>query len=105
MNFNSSADATPYCQANPTAMVAMSDNCAQYIDCSLVVKGNLADPVQECKYPDLFSRVTLMCVNFTTVPSCDTRREPMAPCKAEIHIMFWGMCDSMLTDHHNNYYL
>ncbi|XP_052252894.1 uncharacterized protein LOC127859481 isoform X5 [Dreissena polymorpha] len=74
-------DATPYCQANPTAIVPLSDNCAQYINCSVVAMGTIADPVQECTYPDLFSKVTLMCVNFTTLPSCDGRREPMAPCE------------------------
>lgn len=56
------------------------DNCAEYIDCPVVTGGTMMDPVKECNYPDLFSKVTMACVNFTMVQSCDSRREPMAPC-------------------------
>ena len=75
------ADATDFCQANPTAVVPVPDNCAEYIDCPAVTTGTVTNPVKECTYPDLFSKVTMSCANFTTVQSCGTRREPMAPCK------------------------
>ncbi|KAL4228860.1 hypothetical protein ACF0H5_011900 [Mactra antiquata] len=74
-------DATPYCQANPRAVVQMSSNCAKYINCSVVISASsTSDPISECIYPDLFSSTTLMCETFTTV-TCDLRPEPMAPCQ------------------------
>lgn len=60
----------------------MADNCARYVNCTAVSMGTGSDPVQECTYPDLFSRQTQTCRNFVTV-NCDKRREPMAPCKLE----------------------
>jgi hypothetical protein len=39
----------------------------------------------ECKYPDLFSRVSNKCERFQNV-SCDTRKEPQAPCKFDLNI-------------------
>lgn len=82
--FPISADASQYCQANPNDIVPISDNCAEYIDCLSVGTGPVGGPVKECKYPDLFSKVTMSCVNFTTVV-CDKRREPMAPCKYNVY--------------------
>ena len=76
-----SADAKPYCQANPMEILPMSDNCAHYINCTVYLGGSsMADPVQECQYPDLFSTISMTCQDFTTVV-CNTRPEPQAPCK------------------------
>ena len=36
--------------------------------------------VEECTYPDLFSRVTMKCDRFEQV-DCDHRPEPQAPCE------------------------
>ena len=83
------ADARPYCQANPGSVVQVSDNCAQYINCTAVLAmAPTSDPVQECKYPDLFSTQTMGCQDFTTV-HCDKRKEPKAPCKL---LAFLGSC-------------
>lgn len=80
MNYLPAADAKLYCQSNQNDVVPVSDNCAQYINCTLYISGSVAEPVQECKYPDLFSTATMKCEKFETV-TCDERKEPIAPCK------------------------
>lgn len=63
-----------FCKANPTAVTHSLSNCAEFYNCS---DGNKA---HECHYPDLFSKTTHKCENFTGV-QCDNRTEPQAPCK------------------------
>ena len=90
-------DATPYCQAHPTEIIPMKDNCAHYIDCTRVLAGVTADPVSECTYPDLFSTLSMTCQAFTTV-QCDSRPEPMAPCTfTVIFSIFTVICIHELT--------
>lgn len=63
-----------FCKANPAAVTHSLSNCAEFYNCS---DGNKA---HECHYPDLFSKATHKCENFTGV-QCDNRTEPQAPCK------------------------
>ena len=63
-----------FCKANPAAVTHSLSNCAEFYNCS---HGNKA---HECHYPDLFSKATHKCENFTGV-QCDNRTEPQAPCK------------------------
>ncbi|XP_062578131.1 uncharacterized protein LOC134240032, partial [Saccostrea cucullata] len=72
--------APSYCKTHPFAVVAKEDNCAQYYNCSLPAKRFASNQIQECTYPNLFSRTTLKCETFTSV-SCDSRLEPQAPCE------------------------
>lgn len=74
------ADAKPYCQANPRAILSLVDNCAAYINCTAYTSGEVSDPVQECPYPQLFDDTTGRCEQFDTV-ACGNRAEPQAPCK------------------------
>ena len=66
-----------YCQANPGDMLPVETDCAKYYKCSASLLGQ--DVVQECRYPDLFSTISMTCQDFTTV-HCDKRPEPQAPC-------------------------
>lgn len=75
-----SVDIVPYCHANPNDIVPKLDSCAQYYICSKVT-GNVAI-VEECPYPDLFSRSLLQCGDFESV-DCDRRPEPQAPCETQ----------------------
>ena len=84
-----SVDIVPYCQANKQEIVPKLDSCSQYYMCSKVV-GNQAI-VEECSYPDLFSRTSLKCVNFETV-NCDIRPEPQAPCKLCVKVFKMKDC-------------
>ncbi|KAK3583070.1 hypothetical protein CHS0354_004015 [Potamilus streckersoni] len=73
-----SVDVPDYCAANPSAIVADEDDCAQFFNCSDPNSRN--GTAMECKYPDLFSRLTMHCEVFTNT-SCDSRMEPQAPCE------------------------
>ncbi|WAR05418.1 hypothetical protein MAR_020787 [Mya arenaria] len=73
-------DAPDFCHANPSAVLPLADNCAQFINCTTLLSGATLDPVKECRYPDLFSTVSLQCEKFESV-TCDKRHEPMAPCE------------------------
>ena len=84
-----SVDIVPYCQANKQEIVPKLDSCSQYYMCSKVV-GNQAI-VEECSYPDLFSRTSLKCENFETV-NCDIRPEPQAPCKLCVKVFKMKDC-------------
>ena len=68
-----------YCKANPGVIKVNPDNCAQYFNCS-DPSSPYGQHLEECKYPSLFSDVTLRCEQFDTV-TCDKRKEPQAPCK------------------------
>ncbi|XP_071175832.1 uncharacterized protein [Mytilus edulis] len=70
-----------YCAANPTTKKRHPTNCAKYIDCS-TKSSPYGDYIKECTYPDLFSRVTFKCENFSTV-NCIPLQEPLAPCEYE----------------------
>ena len=70
-----------FCKANPTAVIHSVTNCAEFYNCS---DGNKA---HECPYPDLFSKISHKCENFTGV-DCDNRTEPQAPCKYTIVFKF-----------------
>ncbi|CAG2185606.1 unnamed protein product [Mytilus edulis] len=63
-----------FCKANPTAVIPSLTNCAEFYNCS---DGNKA---HECQYPDLFSKISHKCENFTGV-QCNNRTEPQAPCE------------------------
>ncbi|XP_062607658.1 uncharacterized protein LOC134269470 [Saccostrea cucullata] len=67
------------CKQNPKAIFRKNDNCAQYYNCS-VDNSKYGKHLQECKYPDLFSTISMRCENFKTV-KCDNRTEPQAPCE------------------------
>ena len=73
-----SVDVPDYCASNPSAVVADEDDCAQFFNCSDPNSRN--GTAMECKYPDLFSRLTMHCEVFTNI-SCDSRIEPQAPCE------------------------
>lgn len=73
-----SVDAVGYCAANPSDIVPMPDNCAQYYNCT-EMNSRIGGHVMECKYPDLFSTQTRSCQSFETV-HCTKRMEPQAPC-------------------------
>lgn len=72
-------DIDEICKQNPKAILRKKDNCAQYYNCS-VSNSSYGGHLQECKYPDLFSTVSMECENFKTV-TCDNRTEPQAPCE------------------------
>lgn len=72
-------DIDEICKQNPKAILRKIDNCAQYYNCS-VSNSSYGGHLQECKYPDLFSTVSMECENFKTV-TCDNRTEPQAPCE------------------------
>lgn len=71
-----SEEVPDFCKANPTAVIPSLTNCAEFYNCS---DGNKA---HECQYPDLFSKISHKCENFTGV-QCNNRTEPQAPCKYE----------------------
>lgn len=77
--FSSLGNIDEICKQNPKAILRKNDNCAQYYNCS-VSNSSYGGHLQECKYPDLFSTVSMGCENFKTV-TCDNRTEPQAPCK------------------------
>ena len=68
-----------YCKANPGQIKVDPDNCAQYFNCSDTTS-TLGHYKEECKYPDLFSTLTMSCQSFNRV-LCQKRREPKAPCE------------------------
>ena len=72
-------DIPDYCKVHPAAMIPDPTNCAKFYNCSQNMATKTA-VTSECKYPDLFSRVSNKCEKFQNV-SCDTRKEPQAPCK------------------------
>ncbi|KAL3884669.1 hypothetical protein ACJMK2_024787, partial [Sinanodonta woodiana] len=78
-----SVDVPDYCTSNPTAVVADEDDCAQFFNCSDHNSRN--GTAMECKYPDLFSRLTMHCEVFTNT-SCDSRMEPQAPCEYQQNV-------------------
>ncbi|KAL3884668.1 hypothetical protein ACJMK2_024786 [Sinanodonta woodiana] len=78
-----SVDVPDYCTSNPTAVVADEDDCAQFFNCSDPNSRN--GTAMECKYPDLFSRLTMHCEVFTNT-SCDSRMEPQAPCEYQQNV-------------------
>lgn len=77
--FSSLGNIDEICKQNPKAILRKNDNCAQYYNCS-VSNSSYGGHLQECKYPDLFSTVSMGCENFKTV-TCDNRTEPQAPCE------------------------
>lgn len=75
-------DPTPYCRANPFAVVPHPDNCHQYIDCRQM-NTPLGNYLQECPYPLLVSENDTNsgtpCQSFDLV-NCGMRSEPKSPC-------------------------
>ena len=89
-----SVDVPDYCAANPSAIVADEDDCAQFFNCSDPNSRNGTS--MECKYPDLFSRLTMHCEVFTNT-SCDSRMEPQAPCELDTLTLFvLLLCDCLV---------
>ena len=77
-------DVLDYCKVHQAAMIPDPTNCAKFYNCSQNMATKTA-VTSECKYPDLFSRVSNKCERFQNV-SCDTRKEPQAPCKFDLNI-------------------
>ncbi|KAJ8316009.1 hypothetical protein KUTeg_006023 [Tegillarca granosa] len=75
-----SHDTAPdFCTMNPNKIIPKENSCSQYYNCSNK-NSLLGNYINECQYPDLFSRSSLQCENFHSV-SCDSRLEPQAPCE------------------------
>ncbi|VDI54945.1 Hypothetical predicted protein, partial [Mytilus galloprovincialis] len=79
-----SVDVPEYCKANTAAIIPDPTNCAKYYNCSDPTRQDIfiLETCRECTYPDLFSRVTFKCENFSTV-NCIPLQEPLAPCEYE----------------------
>ncbi|KAK3589928.1 hypothetical protein CHS0354_034946 [Potamilus streckersoni] len=74
----------PFCQANPTSVVASPLSCAQYFSCAnkVTLLGNYK---LECSYPQLFSVNAGRCVPYNEV-NCVERFEPKEPCEYEANL-------------------
>lgn len=81
-------DVPDYCVANPKDVLPDPDNCAHFFDCNnkttMVHRAahvvSIQSYTKECQYPDLFDSNNRQCRLFTAV-KCETRPEPMTPCK------------------------
>nr|KAG5711278.1 hypothetical protein BaRGS_005975 [Batillaria attramentaria] len=68
------------CDNSNTAVLAKSDNCAQYYDCSSREGIVSDDPyLQECEFPLLFNPNTKRCEHYDMV-KCGDRMEPLDAC-------------------------
>lgn len=73
-----------YCTAYPTDIVASSQSCAQYFDCSMQLTG-LGNFKKECPYPQLFDAISKSCLPYHMV-NCDVRFAPVEPCEYEANL-------------------
>nr|AKI30062.1 chitin binding beak protein 1 [Dosidicus gigas] len=71
-----------YCQLHPTAVLPHPDSCALFYNCSRPTSlGKYFSPyVDECPYPELFSKTTKRCEPYRTV-HCERRPEPRDVCQ------------------------
>ncbi|KAJ8316010.1 hypothetical protein KUTeg_006024 [Tegillarca granosa] len=77
-------DILDYCKAHPGDNIPDKNNCAKFYNCTELLMTNSTN-VNECKYPNLFSRSLKQCDKFQSV-KCDTRMEPQAPCEYDQNI-------------------